>query len=114
MSIVGPGSLPAMGLAQSAAATQQRAAELADRDKAEQAVQKLHADEVRLADRDLDDSIETELSHGQVSDRDPDGRLPWQHPGGEGTGDQTPADDGVAPRIRDLRDDRGQSLDVDA
>jgi len=113
MSILGPGSLPAMGLAGSAAASQQRAAGLADRDKADQATQKLKADEVRLADRDLDDSIETEFSHGQVSDRDPDGRLPWQHPEGEGTGDQTPPEDGAVPRSRDPQDDRGQSLDVD-
>src|SRR5262245_53135436 len=114
MSILGPGSLPAMGLARSAAASQQRTADLADRDKADQATQKLKADEVRLADRDLDDSIETEFSHGQVSDRDPDGRLPWQHPGGEGTGDQTLPEDGAVPRSRDQQDDRGQSLDVDA
>src|SRR5262249_60547453 len=88
MSILGPGSLPMMGLAGSAAASQQRAAGVTDRDKADQAIQKLHADEVRLADRDLDDSLETEFSHGQVSDRDPDGRLPWQHPGRDATADE--------------------------
>jgi hypothetical protein len=114
MSILGPGSLPAMGLAGSAAASQQRAADLADRDKADQATQKLKADEVRLADRDLDDSIETEFSHGQVSDRDPDGRLPWQHSGGDGAGGGDAGDEKTAPRVRDPQDDRGQSLDVDA
>ena len=114
MSILGPGSLPTIGLAGSAAASQQRAAGLADRDKADQAIQKLQADEVRLADRDLDDSIETEFSHGQVSDRDPDGRLPWQHPGGDGTGGEAAADENPVPHARNPEDDRGQSLDVDA
>jgi hypothetical protein len=114
MSIVGPGSLPAMGLAQSAAATQQRAAELADRDKADQAIQKLHADEVRLADRDLDDSIETQLSHGQVSDRDPDGRLPWQFPGGDANGEEEQPQEKDKLRTPNPEDDRGRSLDIDA
>jgi hypothetical protein len=114
MSILGPGSLPTIGLAGSAAASQQRAAGLADRDKADQAIQKLHADEVRLADRDLDDSIETEFSHGQVSDRDPDGRLPWQHPDVDGTGGEAAADESAVPRTRNHEDDRGRSLDVEA
>jgi hypothetical protein len=114
MSILGPGSLPTIGLAGSAAASQQRAAGLADRDKADQAIQKLKADEVRLADRDLDDSIETEFSHGQVSDRDPDGRLPWQHPGADGTGGEDAADESAVPRTRNPDDELGRSLDVDA
>jgi hypothetical protein len=57
MSILGPGSLPALGLAAAAAAAQQRAAGLADRDKADQAQQKMEADQVRLANRDLDDRV---------------------------------------------------------
>jgi len=114
MSILGPGGLPAMGLSGSAAASQQRAAGLADRDKADQAIQKLHADEVRLADRDLDDSIETEFSHGQVSDRDPDGRLPWQHFGTNANPDEAQPDEKAIPRTPNPEDDRGRALDVDA
>ena len=114
MSILGPGSLPTLGLAGSAAASQQRTVGLSDRDKADQATQKLKADEVRLADRDLDDSIETEFSHGQVSDRDPDGRLPWQHSSGNAVADEIDGDEKAAPRVPDPNDDRGHSLDVDA
>jgi len=116
MSVLGPGSFPAIGLAGSAAASQQRPAELADRDKADQALQKLAADELRLSNRDLDDSIETDFSHGQVSDRDPDGRLPWQPPGpraqaqeDESAPQRAPAE----PRPEDAEGERGRSLDVD-
>jgi len=66
MSILGAGGIPALGLASSAAAGQQRSASQVDRDKADQAVQKLQADQVRLNSGDLDDSIETDFSHGQV------------------------------------------------
>src|SRR5258708_39115766 len=80
MRVLGPGSLPALGLASAAAAAnQQRVPDLSDRDKADQAPQKLQADAVRLANRDLDDSIQTDFPHGQGSDRDSDGPLPWQH-----------------------------------
>jgi hypothetical protein len=103
-----------VGLAGSAAASQQRAAGLVDRDKADQAIQELRADEVRLADRDLDDSVETEFSHGQVSDRDPDGRLPWQHPGGDANADEASPDAKGVSRTPNSEDDRGRSLDVDA
>src|SRR5579872_6656040 len=112
MSVIGPGSLPAMGLA-AAAASQQRTADLADRDVAEQAVQKLQADEVRLSNRDLDDSIETDFSHGQVSDRDSDGRLPWQN-SGQATPDEPPTEDESPPRrAHDPRDEKGAALDVE-
>jgi|SRR5579872_5397164 len=109
MSVIGPGSLPAMGLA-AAAASQQRTADLADRDVAEQAVQKLQADEVRLGERDLDDSIESDFSHGQVSDRDSDGRLPWQQPEGN---EQPPPEELPQPAVRDAQEDRGRILDID-
>ncbi len=115
MSILGPGSLPALGLASAAAAVnQQRVPELSDRDKADQAAQKLQADEVRLANQDLDDSIETDFSHGQVSDRDTDGRLPWQHPNEGADGEEPSAEEDKPPRIHDPEDESGQSLDVDA
>lgn len=111
MSVIGPGSMPALGLAAAAAASQQRTADLADRDVAEQATQKLQADEVRLGERDLDDSIETEFSHGQVSDRDSDGHLPWQQP----EGNEQPADEEPPkPAGRDSQEFRGRILDIDA
>ena len=118
MSVLGPGNLPAIGLAGSAAAGQQRAAGLADRDKADQAIQKLDADRSKLANRDLDDSIETDFSHGQVSDRDADGRLPWQHAGG-GSADEDDVQSTIdepapEPRAADAEGERGRSLDVDA
>src|SRR5438445_1818745 len=116
MSVLGPAGLPAMGLASSPAASQQRTAGMADRDKADQAQQKSQADQVRLANRDLDDSVETEFSHGQVSDRDPDGRLPWQAPGGA-SGSEQPADEEEAEakqRAQDPDEDRGRAIDVDA
>jgi hypothetical protein len=114
MSILGPGSLPALGLAASAAAAQQRAAGLADRDKADQAQQKLAADEVRLANRDLDDSVETDFSHGQVSDRDSDGRLPWQRPDGSAAGEGVDDDERKKPRVPDPDGDCGRALDLEA
>lgn len=113
MSVLGSGNLPAVGLAGSAAGSQQRPAALTDRDKADQSLQKLKADSARLASRDLDDSVETDFSHGQVSDRDSDGRLPWQGPGGRSSDQPTP-ESPSEPRAKDARDERGQSLDVDA
>src|SRR5579872_970451 len=94
MSVLGAGGLPAMSLAGSAAAGQQRAVGQVDRDKADQAARKLVADEVRLGNRDLDDNIESDFSHGQVSDRDADGRLPRGAPGDAGNGDE-PKDHGT-------------------
>jgi hypothetical protein len=114
MSILGPGGLPALGLAASAAAAQQRAAALTDRDKADQAQQKTQADQVRLANRDLDDSIETDFSHGQVSDRDSDGRLLWQRPDGSSTGEDELDEKDKQPRGCDAEGDCGRALDVDA
>ena len=116
MSILGSGSLPPVGIAASAAASQQRAPELVDRDKLDQAIQKFQADEVRLNERDLDDSIETEFSHGQVGDRDSDGRLPWQQqtgPGNSGPPAESPVDD-PSSRTNSSTDGCGQVLDVDA
>jgi hypothetical protein len=114
MSILGAGGLPALGLASSAAASQQRGAGLVDRDKADQEVQKLQADQVRLNNRDLDDSVETDFSHGQVSDRDSDGRLPWQHSGNSAPQEQPAEDDSPRPRAHDPLDEKGAALDVEA
>jgi hypothetical protein len=114
MSILGAGGLPALGLASSAAASQQRSASLVDRDKADQAIQKLQSDEVRLNERDLDDSIETDFSHGQVADRDSDGRLPWQHSGESTPQEQPPEDESPPRRGHDPQDEKGAALDVEA
>jgi hypothetical protein len=112
VSILGPSSMPALGLAGSAAAGFQRPAGLTDRDKSDQSIQKLQSDQARLNNRDLDDSIETDFSHGQVSDRDPDGRLPWQQ---AGTPPDEPGEEVEPPAERAILpdDDRGHSLDVD-
>ena len=114
MSILGAGSLPALGLASSAAAGQQRSAGLVDRDKADQAIQKLQSDLVRLNSGDLDDSIETDFSHGQVSDRDSDGRLPWQRPGGASPQEQPAEGESTTRRAHDPQNERGAALDVEA
>jgi hypothetical protein len=103
-----------IGLASSAAAAQQRSAALVDRDKADQDVQKLQSDQVSLSNRDLDDSIETDFSHGQVSDRDSDGRLPWQPPGESPPHEQSADDETPARRAPDPRNETGASLDVEA
>jgi hypothetical protein len=91
MSILGAGSLPAIGLAGSAAAGQHRA-----------------------ANRELDDSIETDFSHGQVSDRDSDGRLPWQRPPEAGAGEEPLEEEEQKPRAADPQEECGGTLDVDA
>lgn len=114
MSILGAGGLPALGLAGSAAASQQRSTLAVDRDKADQDVQKLQSDQVRLNDRDLDDSIETDFSHGQVSDRDSDGRLPWQHPANGKPMEQPDADETPSRRAPDAQNEKGAALDVEA
>jgi hypothetical protein len=113
MSILGPSSMPALGLAGSAAAGAQRASGLTDRDQGDQAIRKLQADIARLSNRDLDDSVETDFSHGQVSDRDPDGRLPWQHAEARPEEGEAPPDQPVA-RVPMPDEERGRSLDVDA
>jgi len=112
MSILGPSSMPALGLAGSAAAGSQRPAGLTDRDQGDQAIRKLQADVARLSNRDLDDSVETDFSHGQVSDRDPDGRLPWQHAEAQPDEGETPPEQPAA-RVPMPDEERGRSLDVD-
>ncbi len=111
MSLLGPANFPALGLAASAAGSQRRAPVLTDQDSVDQAQQKLDADRARLANRDLDDSVETDFSHGQISDRDSDGRLPWRRPKAREGDDQSSEEDTQKSRPPDA--DRGQSLDVD-
>lgn len=118
MGILGSGGWPSLGsansaLASSVAAGQLRSAALVDRDQADQAIQKLQADQVRLNDSDLDDSIETDFSHGQVADRDSDGRLPWRQSGGD-TPQEPPAEEkSPGPRMPPPQDERGSAIDVE-
>ncbi|HEY3967904.1 MAG TPA: hypothetical protein VGM05_25300 [Planctomycetaceae bacterium] len=114
MSVLGPGSMPNLGLAGALSAGQLRAPDLGDRDKADQSIQKLKSDQFRLANRDLDDSIETDFSHGQVGDRDSDGRLPGQAPGEEPSQEEAGAEPTAPPRVAGLKSGCGGFLDVDA
>ena len=121
MSILGSGGLPALGLASSVAGAQQRPATSVDRAAAETALQKLKSDQTRLANQDLDDSVETEFSHGQVADRDPDGRLAWHAPGDgaeqppDQPAEREPEDPERAKAARRAaQDGRGWILDVEA
>jgi hypothetical protein len=114
MSILGPSSLAGIANASSVAGSISRNPALIDRAQVEQAEQQLLADDARLANRDLDDSIETEISHGQVGDRDPDGRLPWQFAEGQPqpeADDPQPAPPQHAP---DAEEQLGRRLDLDA
>ena len=89
-----------------------------DRIKAEQAVQKMHADVVQLGTPDLADNLESDLSHGQVADRDADGRLPWtlgEGPAGDSENDERPEPpEPAAGSPKDELDGRGQQLDLNA
>jgi len=115
MSILVPGSLPSLGLAGALSAGQQRTSALGDRDQADQAIQKLKSDQFLLANRDLDDSIETDFSHGQVGDRDSDGRLPGQSPGEEPPPqEEAESEPAPAPRATGLNSACGNFLDIDA
>ena len=113
MSILGPGSLPNLGLAGALSAGQQRAPALGDRDKFDQAIQKLKSDQFRLANRDLDDSIETDFSHGQVGDRDSDGRLPGQPPGEEAQEGESDTEQSTPAPVHGQKSGCGNFLDVD-
>lgn len=113
MSILGPSSM-AINVAASIAGTMRNPVE-SDRIKADQAQQKMHADVVQLSTPDLADDLESDLSHGQVADRDADGRLPWSF------GEQRQEDDAdqsstepASGRTPDETDERGQTLDVNA
>jgi len=111
MSVLGPSGMGAWNLPASAAGSQRNPA-AADRAQAEQATQKRHADQVQLTTRDIDDSVETEFSHGQVGDRDADGR-DWtfqERPEQE----EAPAEDESAKKKLPDESDRGQTLDLDA
>jgi hypothetical protein len=102
-----------LGLASSAAAAQQRSASLVDRDKADQDVQKLQSDQVSLSTRDLDDSIETDFSHGQVADRDSDGRLPWQQSEEQPPPEPPAEEETPSRRAPDADNEKGAALDVE-
>jgi hypothetical protein len=100
-------------LAASAPGAQRTGAE-ADQVKGQQAAQKLAADIERYANRGLGDDLETSTSHGQVGDRDADGRLlhgGTGHPQpDEGTVEQEPE----ATRPADPLGELGTVIDLDA
>jgi len=115
MSVLGPTGLPGIAMASSIAGSTSRNPASIDRAQVEQAEQQLQADDARLATRDLDDSIETEISHGQVGDRDPDGRLPWTFYGpSEDEGDRPSDEAAPPPHAPDPEGARGGKLDLDA
>lgn len=122
MSILGPSGLAGIATASSIAGGISRNPAAIDRAQVDQAEQQLLADDARLADRDLDDSVETEISHGQVGDRDPDGRLPWQfqepaaeeEPETESSTDSPTMIPAHPPHASDPEGARGKVLDLDA
>lgn len=112
MSILGP-SGASFGLIGAAANSLKNPA-AAERAPAENAANKLHADQARLANRDLDDSIETDLSHGQVSDRDGDGHLPWTFHGGAQDEKEPSEDEANASKKKPGLPDEPHQIDLTA
>jgi hypothetical protein len=114
MSIVGPSGLNALGLAGSVAGSQHKPEALKDRQAEDQAARQLQADRAKLSGLDLDDAAETDFSHGQVSDRDADGRLPWQAPERQPGEENAPGEE-LKPEARSEPDaECGQKLDLQA
>lgn len=115
MSIVGNASSASVNLIASFAGTLRNSAD-ADRILANQAAQKSHADIVRISEPDLTDDLETDTSHGQVADRDADGRLPWTFRGPPAPLEDEPADDTVneTNNATDQFEERGGALDLNA
>lgn len=112
MSILGP-SGASFGLI-GAAANSLRNPAAAERAPAENAANKLHAELARMANRDLDDSMETDLSHGQVSDRDGDGHLPWMFYGGQQDGSDQSEDKEAASKKKPALPDDPHHIDLTA
>lgn len=113
MSILGPSGMGRIPIASSAAASAQNTNNIdevqADRDQA-----RLHSDEAKMAARAQGDEFETEAAHGQVSDRDPDGRLPWTIRRAPGHPDDEESEEektGKSPPAPDA--ESGRTLDVD-
>lgn len=106
MSVLGP-SGPSFGLIGSAASSL-RNPSAAERAPAENAANKLHADQARMANRDLDDTMETDFSHGQVGDRDGDGRLPWAFSEGQQEQEQPEDETSQSKKQPGLPDDPHQ------
>ena len=111
LSVLGPSNMGPIHLASSAAGSLRNAADT-DQVQAEKADRKVEADQVQLSSRGLDDSLESDLSHGQVSDRDPDGRQAWAFQGGAGQSKEENRDDTTAKTPADPTGERGQSLDL--
>ncbi len=108
MSTIGPGNIGALNLAGSLAGAQRSDAST-DRNKAESAAQKFQVDQKTLTARSLGDVSEADLS----SERDPDGRLPYDGR----RKDDSSGKDSANPNSRFAADafgERGSSLDIEA
>lgn len=106
MSILGAGGLGGLPLASSIAGSLRNNAAADDRTKAEQATQKMQADEQKAASHQ-EDVEEMEFS----ADRDVDGRTPYtvrRRRKGQSENADSP------PRPPDPEGDRGGSLDLEA
>ena len=112
---IGPLSNIPTGLPASVAGAQRSGGD-ADQVKAGQSDQKFRVDQQRFADRGLGDELETDTSHGQVSDRDADGRLPHGPGGGPPAPPEakTPEAAADAPPAPDALGELGKVIDLDA
>lgn len=113
MSVLGPTGMGAWNIASSAAASQRNPA-VADRIQADQAQQKLHADQVQLTTREIDDNIDSEFSHGQVGDRDADGREAWEFRERQQQPDDSETAETPPPNKPPADDEDGHVLDLNA
>ena len=111
MSILGPSGMGRIPLASSAAASAHTPANT-DEVQAQRDQARLHSDEAKMAARAHGDEFETETAHGQVSDRDPDGRLPWTIRRAPGQEEEEPEGE---PEKKPTSPDSesGRALDVD-
>jgi hypothetical protein len=113
MSVIGPGSLGSFNLAGSVAGSQRNNSG-EDRVKETSADRKFQADQRTMSASSLEDVAETDL----LSERDPDGRLPYSSPDHEEQDSlelSTPDQSSNQPhRNADAFGERGIRLDVDA
>ena len=113
MSVMGPGSLGSFNLAGSVAGSQRNNSS-EDRLKETSADRKFQADQRTLSARSLEDVAETDL----LSERDPDGRLPYSTLEHEEQDVSEPSltdhSSRQSRRNSDALGERGISLDVEA
>ena len=109
MSAIGPGNIGALNLAGSAAGAQRAEADT-NQNRADAAGRKFQIDQKKLSSQSLDDVAETELS----SERDPDGRLPYERNHSEQSERDNSDAKEKSDRAPDAFGDRGNSLDLEA